>query len=93
MNTEQSHFTSECWWFIYVPALLIPPLVAEWLQENESVRDIVTCYANRRAGFYRTIMRINPEHYTTLCVQWKCRGFPLLFAIVAYSPLGWVDPP
>lgn len=86
------HFP-ELWRLVYTVALLLSLLVAKRLRESESVWYTVTCYANMRADLYRTIMRINPEYYTSLCVHLRCRGFPPHFAIFACPPLGWVDPP
>lgn len=91
-GTESLNF-SEIWRLIYAVELLIPPLVAKRLGKSESVWYTVTCYANVRADPDRAIRKINPEHYTSLCVPLRCRGLPPQFAIFACPPLGWVDPP
>lgn len=46
----------------------------------------MTLCVNVRADLYRTIMRINPEDYKSLCIHLRCRGFPSHFAKFACPP-------
>lgn len=57
--------------------------------QEESIWYIVTLYVNMRADLHRTIMRINPEYYMSLCVCLRCRGFPSHFANLS-APTHWV---